>query len=780
MRSILVTIRTVITRLNLWRHWDRGLLLALLIGVIAAWPFLTYPSLPTATDAELHIFRIAELGYSLRAGSLYPRWAANFYHGYGYPIFNYYAPLTYHLGNWVTLFQPEHAVMGAKILFVGAALLGAVGAYLLGRDFGGRGGGVLGSAAFAFAPYMMLINPHVRGDLPEVFALAFVPWALWSWERLWGTGGKAMFVTAILSAAITLLSHNLTGLTTMLLLMALSAWHWLACRDRARFGWAFLAGLLAVTLTAFFWLPFLLERGFIRLDVAGEGHYDFRNHFVLLRDLLAFLHPVDWRAATYNPPMSAGPLLVLLAVAGFVVAMVWGKENRRRVGFYLLSALLCFWLITPGSRLVWEAIPGMAFYQFPWRFLGPLAALLVPLIASLSKVALPDKHRVVLLVVLCGVILVTALPGLYPIPWLSDFGPVDPLTLLDFELQGRWRGTTSTDDFLPATVVVIPAPTQSVLDSYRSLPIDRVNRYTLPENTTVTVLDDVPWHNRFTVQSPSYFLLRLYLFHFPGWTAYVDGHETPIELAKPEGFVAVRVPAGQHEVLLSFEDTPPRTAGWIIAGASLVVLLIAVWRFPQSVTEATTAGTAPAGAAEAATDTAALTWLAVCLGGVLLLKVLVFDHTDWFHYTSPPGEARAVRYQQQADFGGEISMLGFDLSGTRLKPGDTLDVAVYWNAQQTMTETYQSFVHLVYPEGSIWTQSDHLNPAGFPTNLWPTDRYIRDQHRLVLPQDMPEGEYSISVGIYLLRNNTRLPVRWAGSGARADNAILSETISVRR
>lgn len=763
--------RTVIMRLNLWRHWDRGLLLALLVGAIAAWPFLTYPSLPVATDAELHVFRIAELGYNLRAGNPYPRWAANFYHGYGYPIFNYYAPLTYHLGNWVTLFQPENAVAGAKILFVSAALLGAVGAYLLGRDYGGQKGGVLGAAAFTFSPYLVLINPHVRGDLPEVFALALVPWALWSWERLWTTGGKAMFLTAILSAVTTLLSHNLTGLTTMLLLMALSAWYWLVGKNRARFGWTFLAGLLVVALTAFFWLPFLLERSFIHLNVTGEGHYDFRNHFVLWRDLLAFLRPLDWGAATNNPPMSAGPLGVLLAVAGFSVTMIWRKQNRRRVCFYLLGATLCIWLITPGSRLFWEAMPGMAFYQFPWRFLGPLAALLVPLVASLGNVTLPDKHHALLLVVLCGALLITAMPGLYPMPWISDFGPVNPLTLLDFELQGRWRGTTSTDDFLPTTVDVIPGPTQSVLDSYRSSVIDRVNRNTLPENSTVTVLEDAPWRNRFAVQSSNYFLLRLYLFYFPGWTAYVDGRETPIEIAEPEGFVTVRVPDGQHEVLLSFEDTLPRTAGWIIAGSSLAVLLIAVWRFPGStVTEGT----------EPTNDTVALTWLAVCLGSMLLLKVLVFDHTSWFHYTSPPGEARAARYQQQTDFGNEISMLGFDLSGTHLRPGNVLDVTVYWNAQQPMTETYQSFVHLVYPEGRVWTQSDHLNPAGFPTNLWPTDRYINDVHRLVLPQDIPEGEYSISVGIYLLRNNTRLPVRWAESGGRADNVILGKTIRVKR
>lgn len=764
---------SVTTRINLWQQWDRGLLIALLISLMAVWPFLANPGLPTANDAELHIFRIAEMGYSLRAGNPYPRWAANFYYGYGYPIFNYYAPLIYHLGNWVTLFQPAHAVAGARTLFVGAALLGAVGAYLLGREFGGQGGGVLGALAFAFAPYIMLINPHVRGDLPEVFALAIVPWALWSWERLWTGGGRAIYVAAILSAALTLLSHNLTGLTTMLLLMALSAWHWLIGKNHTRFGWALLAGVLTVMLTAFFWLPFLLERSFIRLDVAGEGHYDFRNHFVLLRDLLAFLRPIDWRAATNNPPMSAGPLLVALAAAGFIMALArYGKTTQfRRVCFYMLSSLLCFWLITPNSLWVWETIPGMAFYQFPWRFLGPLAALSIPLVASLGNVALPERRRAALLVVLCGAILITTLPGLYPIPWPPDFGPTDPLTLQSFELQGRWRGTTSTDDFIPTTVDVIPGPTQSLLNSYRSPPIDRVNHYTISDDTTVTALTDVPWRNRFMVQAPRETLLRLYLFHFPGWKAYVDGQETPITLATPEGFITLRVPAGDHEVLLSFEDTPPRVAGWIIAGIGLVAFLIAVWRFPKSEVKPIEIR---------CDDAKTVRWLAICLVGVFLLKLLLFDHVEWFHYTSAPGEARAARYQQSADFGGEIALLGFDLSSTHLKPGRTLDVTVYWNARQAMTETYQSFVHVVYPEGHIWTQSDHLNPAGFPTNLWPTDRYVRDQHRLALPLDMPEGEYSISVGIYLLRDNTRLPVLWAEAGARTDNVILSETINVRR
>ncbi len=34
-----------------------------------------------------------------------------------------------------------------------------------------------------------------------------------------------------------------------------------------------------------------------------------------------------------------------------------------------------------------------------------------------------------------------------------------------------------------------------------------------------------------------------------------------IEPGRPEGFITLRVPEGEHEVLIRLEDTPPRRAG---------------------------------------------------------------------------------------------------------------------------------------------------------------------------------------------------------------------------
>ena len=65
----------------------------------------------------------------VRAGEPYPRWASNFYFGYGYPIFNYYAPLTYYLGLGVELMPRLDAVDGVKAMFVLGLVAAGIGMY---------------------------------------------------------------------------------------------------------------------------------------------------------------------------------------------------------------------------------------------------------------------------------------------------------------------------------------------------------------------------------------------------------------------------------------------------------------------------------------------------------------------------------------------------------------------------------------------------------------------------------------------------------------------------
>src|SRR5690606_4278812 len=51
------------------------------------------PGIPRGHDTVFELVRIAEYGRALQEGVFPPRWASNFFGGYGYPIFVYFPPL---------------------------------------------------------------------------------------------------------------------------------------------------------------------------------------------------------------------------------------------------------------------------------------------------------------------------------------------------------------------------------------------------------------------------------------------------------------------------------------------------------------------------------------------------------------------------------------------------------------------------------------------------------------------------------------------------------------
>src|SRR5512143_1821290 len=141
-------ISSMMTRL---RRFDLNLITILIVVLIAALPFLTRSGLPRHTDLELHVFRAAEYGEVLRDGVLYPRWAPDFYYGYGYPIFNYYAPFTYFLANVFDLIPGIDTVTSVKLVILAAYALGAYGMYFLARRHFGSIAGILTATAFVLS-----------------------------------------------------------------------------------------------------------------------------------------------------------------------------------------------------------------------------------------------------------------------------------------------------------------------------------------------------------------------------------------------------------------------------------------------------------------------------------------------------------------------------------------------------------------------------------------------------------------------------------------------------
>ena len=71
----------------------------LCIGVLASQPFLS-GQVSQRGDTLLHLQRLAQVNALMQHGVLYSRWAPDLALGFGYPLFNYYAPLAYYVTGW--------------------------------------------------------------------------------------------------------------------------------------------------------------------------------------------------------------------------------------------------------------------------------------------------------------------------------------------------------------------------------------------------------------------------------------------------------------------------------------------------------------------------------------------------------------------------------------------------------------------------------------------------------------------------------------------------------
>jgi hypothetical protein len=174
---------------------------------------------------------------------------------------------------------------------------------------------------------------------------------------------------------------------------------------------------------------------------------------------------------------------------------------------------------------------------------------------------------------------------------------------------------------------------------------------------------------------------------------------------------------------------------------------------------------------------------ALALAAVLIFFAgfkLAADRLGWFRVTSTGSVVLAAGQTQFARLGSDLALLGFDLPGRRVRPGDDVPVTLYWKALAPAQLNYQAYVHLFGPDGRLWGQSDKLNPADFPTSRWPADRYVRDEHKARLSPGAPPGVYTVVVGLWDAASGTRLPAYDGSNTPIGKGVVLSRAIVVER
>jgi len=95
-----------------------------------------------------------------------------------------------------------------------------------------------------------------------------------------------------------------------------------------------------------------------------------------------------------------------------------------------------------------------------------------------------------------------------------------------------------------------------------------------------------------------------------------------------------------------------------------------------------------------------------------------------------------------------IRLLGYDLPVAVVGPGETVSMALYWQALQDVGRNYLLSLGLKDSEGEVRIeQRGRPVDDTYPTTEWDEGEVLRDWHDLALPADMPEGVYEILIGV---------------------------------
>ena len=143
------------------------------------------------------------------------------------------------------------------------------------------------------------------------------------------------------------------------------------------------------------------------------------------------------------------------------------------------------------------------------------------------------------------------------------------------------------------------------------------------------------------------------------------------------------------------------------------------------------------------------------------------------HYFDLP----APEYPLTADFGSSIRLLGFDLRQMTPTPGGQIEVVLYWQALDTVSEDYKVFVHLYHPTIPGGLPGQHDSPPGngaFPTSSWLPDEVVTDPHLIMIEPEAALGVSKIGVGLYVSDTGERLPVSVDGQPQPDDVLIITE------
>ena len=543
----------------------------LFLGILLVFPTVLpfFDSRMMTFHDETQIANLYEYHQAISSGQFPPRWASDMHFQYGspFPEFNYQLP--YYLTYVFSRFGLP-LTWSFKVVMALSQIFGFIGFFFLSLLFTPPSLAFLGALVYSYTPYRA-VNLLVRGSLGESFSFVIFPFIL---LFLFKTLKKPTLTTALLAGVFTgllIITHQPASILVLPFIYIFTISLSLIARNYKSFFLQIASGLSGLLLSAYYWLPVILERGLL----LKTSPFNFFDHFPFLKQLI--YSPWGYGGSVWGIgdhfSLQIGIVNLIFIALGLITTLSLILRKKRFDKLALIILLLAIlatavFMMNIRSTPFWEAFPFTREIQFPWRILM-VTTFFTPLVGIISLALLPLPRKHLNLLVSCLALTAISLNVFY-------FRPGDVLRRDDnFFLRS----------FLPTAVLkeeekVSPLYLQHS-EEYAVLPKTAIRPTSLPKSKITTLLPDTridvtdtnPFKLSATVRSPYPDKLTIHTFYFPGWTVYLNGKQMPITL-NYYGAMTVEIPSGAHNLRVVYHDTPVRAISNIISLGSLAALAV--------------------------------------------------------------------------------------------------------------------------------------------------------------------------------------------------------------
>ncbi len=579
------------------RKLDSTIWLVLAFSVVAWAPLLTPAYFFNAHDARHSVFFLVEFDQTFRDGYLWPRWAPDFAFGYGYPLFNMYAPLAFYAAELLVLLGVGFTA-AVKTVYVLATIAAGLGMYGFARRLFGPPAGLLAAVVYMVVPFH-LVEIYVRSAYAEYVSLAVIPFVFWAFTELVAAPGRRRLALAGLAYGLLALTHHTSFFTfspvlmvyILYLILGKNKLNVMALARHALFAAG--AGLLGVLLAAIYLLPVLAETQYIKVEQWTSGSYSYLQHFVYFSQF--FEEAWGYGYAGPGPvddfSFQLGIVVFVLLAFALVVSVRRSYPHRYTAIFFFGAMLAAVLLMSPLAAPVWQVIPIASLVQFPWRLLAVTAFTMsmvsAALVAAIQQGSAGAREQggtdagaqldhnsaglyLLALVVVLGSVGYTT-PQYTDIPAWAE----TPLAVVNWD-------RASIVDRVGMVSVTDEQPQTSPMEAQYLAGEPLTTAGIIAGQGAVEMLYHGGASDRIKVTAQTPVTLQFYTYDYPGWQVRLDGQPLAHRHEPPHGLITVDLPAGEHEVELRMGSTPPRALGAILSGLALVAI-IALLVVPKSV-----------------------------------------------------------------------------------------------------------------------------------------------------------------------------------------------------